>query len=113
MTTVSPPAAPASNTTPTATPGKGSIAGDFDRFLLLLTTQLQHQDPMSPMDATQFTTQLVQFSQVEQSVNMNQYQFGRPSCKDRVCQYDLISVVVGLVQSNTSISVPISIFPIF
>src|SRR3546814_286457 len=43
MTTVSPPAAPASNTapaaTPTATPGKGSIAGDFDRFLLLLTTQ--------------------------------------------------------------------------
>lgn len=63
----------ASATTQAATKKDGSIAGDFDRFLLLLTTQLQNQDPMSPMDATQFTTQLVQFSQVEQSVNMNKY----------------------------------------
>ena len=63
----------ASATTQATTTKDGSIAGDFDRFLLLLTTQLQNQDPLSPMDATQFTTQLVQFSQVEQSVNMNKY----------------------------------------
>jgi len=63
----------ASATTQAATQKDSSIAGDFDRFLLLLTTQLQNQDPLSPMDATQFTTQLVQFSQVEQSVNMNKY----------------------------------------
>ncbi len=63
----------ASATTQATTQKDNSIAGDFDRFLLLLTTQLQNQDPMSPMDATQFTTQLVQFSQVEQSVNMNKY----------------------------------------
>lgn len=47
------------------------LAQNFDNFLKLLTTQLQYQDPLSPMDANQFTTQLVQFTQVEQSVKMN------------------------------------------
>lgn len=38
---------------------------DKDSFLLLLTTQLQHQDPLSPMDSNAFVAQLAQFSQVE------------------------------------------------
>jgi flagellar basal-body rod modification protein FlgD len=48
------------------------LAQDFDEFLQLLTTQLQNQDPLDPMDSTEFTNQIVQFSQVEQSINMNQ-----------------------------------------
>lgn len=48
------------------------LAEDFQQFLTLLTTQLQNQDPLSPMDSTEFTNQLVQFSQVEQQINMNQ-----------------------------------------
>ncbi|NCO02782.1 MAG: flagellar hook assembly protein FlgD [Alphaproteobacteria bacterium] len=48
------------------------LAEDFDQFLQLLTTQLQNQDPLSPMDSTEFTNQIVQFSQVEQSINTNQ-----------------------------------------
>lgn len=48
------------------------LAEDFQQFLTLLTTQLQNQDPLSPMDSTEFTNQLVQFAQVEQSINMNQ-----------------------------------------
>ena len=47
------------------------IAGNFDTFLKLLTTQLQYQDPMSPMDSNQFTQQLVQFASVEQSIATN------------------------------------------
>ena len=47
------------------------LADNFDTFLKLLTTQLQHQDPLDPMDANQFTEQLVQFSQVEQSIEAN------------------------------------------
>ena len=47
------------------------LADNFDTFLTLLTTQLQNQDPLSPMDSTQFTQQLVQFSQVEQSIATN------------------------------------------
>ncbi len=38
------------------------LAGNFDTFLKLLTTQLQNQDPLSPMDSNQFTQQLVAFS---------------------------------------------------
>ena len=48
-----------------------SLSDNFDNFLTLLTTQLQYQDPLSPMDANEFTSQLVQFSQVEQSIATN------------------------------------------
>jgi flagellar basal-body rod modification protein FlgD len=48
-----------------------SLSGDYSNFLTLLTTQLKNQDPLSPMDATQFTQQLVQFSAVEQQINGN------------------------------------------
>jgi len=51
--------------------GSTELAETFDNFLVLLTTQLQYQDPLSPMDATQFTEQLVQFSGVEQSIATN------------------------------------------
>ncbi|NJO36453.1 MAG: flagellar hook assembly protein FlgD [Rhizobiales bacterium] len=48
------------------------LADNFSDFLKLLTTQLQNQDPTSPMDADQFTQQLVQFSGVEQQIKSNQ-----------------------------------------
>lgn len=41
---------------------------DFNMFLKLLTTQMQNQDPLKPMDSTEYTQQLAQFSQVEQTV---------------------------------------------
>jgi|NGEPerStandDraft_6_1074524.scaffolds.fasta_scaffold41759_3 flagellar basal-body rod modification protein FlgD len=41
-----------------------------DMFLQLLVAQLQNQDPMNPADGTQFLTQLAQFQQLEQSMNM-------------------------------------------
>ncbi len=48
-----------------------SIAGDFDTFLKILTTQLQNQNPLEPLDTNQFTQQLVQFSSVEQEIKSN------------------------------------------
>jgi len=68
---VSIPAANAVAGTAAAEGRKTNIAGDFDTFLRLLTTQLANQDPLSPMDSNQFTEQLVQFASVEQSVAMN------------------------------------------
>lgn len=47
------------------------LAGNFDTFLQLLTSQLQNQDPLSPMDSSQFTQQLVEYSQVEQQIDTN------------------------------------------
>ncbi len=49
----------------------GSLSGNFNDFLKLLMTQLENQDPTSPMDANQFTAQLVQFASVEQQINTN------------------------------------------
>ena len=60
-----------STTASTATTGMQSLAGNFDTFLQLLTTQLQNQDPLDPLDTNQFTQQLVEFASVEQQVNMN------------------------------------------
>ena len=53
------------------TAGSQEIAGDFDTFLQLLTTQLQNQDPLDPLDTSEFTQQLVEFASVEQQINMN------------------------------------------
>lgn len=47
------------------------LAQDFDQFLVLLTTQLQFQDPLDPLDSGEFTDQLVSFTQVEQSITTN------------------------------------------
>ncbi len=49
----------------------GSLSGNFSSFLKLLMTQLQNQDPTSPLDTNQFTSQLVQYSSVEQQINTN------------------------------------------
>ncbi len=60
------------NTNNSAATASGTqLNQDFDDFLLLLTTQLQNQDPLSPMDTNEFTNQLVQFSQVEQQISTN------------------------------------------
>ena len=48
-----------------------SLADNFDTFLRLLTTQLQNQDPLDPMDSNEFTRQLVEFSGVEQAIHTN------------------------------------------
>ncbi len=71
-------------TTPTSTTNSAStvasaanssasqqIAGNFDEFLQLLTTQLQNQDPLDPLDPNSFTQELVQFASVEQQIDTN------------------------------------------
>jgi flagellar basal-body rod modification protein FlgD len=72
MTTVAP---ATSTTTPTTSSTQDAatqqLSGNFNTFLTLLTTQLQNQDPMNPMDSDQFTQELVEFSGVEQQINTN------------------------------------------
>jgi flagellar basal-body rod modification protein FlgD len=56
----------------TGTNALASLSNNFSDFLSMLMTQLKNQDPSSPMDTNQFTSELVQFSQVEQQINTNQ-----------------------------------------
>jgi flagellar basal-body rod modification protein FlgD len=69
-----------SGTTPTSSSGSNAslssstgstLAGNFQTFLQLLTTQLQNQNPLDPLDTNQFTQQLVEFASVEQQLKTN------------------------------------------
>lgn len=59
-----------SSSTATTSSSKTSALGQ-DQFLTLLVAQLQNQDPLNPADATEFTSQLAQYSQLEQLFNLN------------------------------------------
>lgn len=61
-----------SSTSSTSNSAETKAVGDYNTFLTLLTAQLKFQDPLSPLDATQFVSQLSQFSQVEQAIVGNQ-----------------------------------------
>lgn len=49
----------------------GMISSDFETFLRMLTAQLENQDPLNPLDSTDFAVQLATFSGVEQQVRTN------------------------------------------
>ena len=49
----------------------GVLGSDFEVFLQMLTAQAQYQDPLEPMDNSEYAAQLAQFSMVEQQVMTN------------------------------------------
>ncbi|GGB75852.1 flagellar hook assembly protein FlgD [Henriciella pelagia] len=55
----------------TAQLSQPQMGEEFDNFLKLLTAQLRNQDPLSPLDSTQFVEQLATFSSLEQQVRGN------------------------------------------
>ena len=57
--------------TATGSAALSQLSGNFSNFLGLLMTQLKNQDPTSPMNTNQFTSELVQFSSVEQQIQTN------------------------------------------
>ena len=58
--------APASRAAPDAT-----AQLDYDAFLQLLVAQMQNQDPMEPMNSSDYVAQLATFSQVEKTIQTN------------------------------------------
>ncbi|MGR3541858.1 MAG: flagellar hook capping FlgD N-terminal domain-containing protein [Hasllibacter sp.] len=74
MTTLDvPAAAPASAPQPAPAGSKTpAITSDFTTFLTMLTAQMKHQDPLNPVESTDFAVQLATFSNVEQSVRANE-----------------------------------------
>lgn len=54
------------------TDAKGVIGSDFETFLKMLTAQIQNQDPLNPMDSSDYAVQLATFSSVEQQVLTNE-----------------------------------------
>jgi flagellar basal-body rod modification protein FlgD len=70
--TTSLPSSSSSNSSSSLSSTSGAtLAGNFQTFLQMLTTQLQNQNPLDPLDTNQFTQQLVQFASVEQQLKTN------------------------------------------
>lgn len=65
------PAAAAPSATAAAAATAGSPLANEETFLKLLVSQLQYQDPLNPVDSTQFVTQLTGYSQLEQLINID------------------------------------------
>jgi len=60
-----------SDTPPPAKPDSGEMIGK-DAFLRLLVAQIRNQNPLEPADGIQFITQLAQFSELEQVIQIRQ-----------------------------------------
>lgn len=69
--TVTSSTATAAPATASGTDALAKLSGDYTLFLKLLTSQMTNQDPLKPMDTSQYTQQLVQYSQVEQSIQQS------------------------------------------
>ncbi len=62
---------PHAESTTSTTPASAQSPLGKEDFLRLLVAQLSAQDPLNPMDSTEFTAQLAQFSALEQMTNVN------------------------------------------
>jgi flagellar basal-body rod modification protein FlgD len=62
---------PPPNTSAAAARPAIGFSSDFETFLKMLTTQLRNQDPLNPIDSSDFAVQLATFSTVEQQVRTN------------------------------------------
>lgn len=68
------PTSPQTSTSETPLPSSDStsiLTSDFEVFLQMLTAQAEYQDPLEPIDSTEYAAQLAQFSMVEQQVATN------------------------------------------
>lgn len=78
----------------------GALSNNYSTFLTMLMTQLKNQDPSSPMDANQFTQELVQFSGVEQQISTN----SSLSQLIQLTQANALTQSTGLVGHNVALS---------
>jgi flagellar basal-body rod modification protein FlgD len=72
------------------TPTEHDTSLDQDAFLSILVAQLTHQDPLNPMEDTDMTSQLAQFSSLEQLTNIND---GISTLNDTMNQNDILTAV--------------------
>lgn len=79
-----------STTNSTTSSSSSTFSASYDMFLQLLTTQLQTQNPLDPMDSTEFTSQLATYSALEQQIATNE------KLDSVLTQFDTISMSTGV-----------------
>lgn len=74
-----------------------------DAFLSMLVAQLQNQDPLNPMDGTDFSAQLAQFSQLEQLINLNDSMENMVKAVSQNSEGDMMSYLGKQVTGNVNL----------
>lgn len=95
---------------PPSTIPQGSAAGstvnsDYETFLVMMTTQIQNQDPLDPMDANEFAVQLATFSSVEQQVQTNELLTSMTTSLNMSSMADM----VGWIGNEARFAAPVAI----
>lgn len=92
------------STTSTTASDSSTLSSNKEMFLQLLVTQMQNQDPLNPTDATTFTQQLVQYSQVEQQIKTNSYLADLKALSTTQNASNLVSYIGKTVEADGSTS---------
>ncbi len=74
-----------------------------DTFLTMMVAQLQNQDPLNPMEGSDFSAQLAQFSQLEQLINLNVSMENLSTSFGEESEGDIISYIGKQVTGNVDI----------
>lgn len=90
------------NTTTSTAQGKASLGKDD--FMKLMISQLKNQDPLNPMDGTQFSAQLAQFSSLEQLSNLNTYMKQSIDANAVLTQSINNTLITGLIGKEVKIN---------
>ncbi|MGQ0609678.1 MAG: flagellar hook capping FlgD N-terminal domain-containing protein [Paracoccaceae bacterium] len=80
-----------------------TVTSDYETFLLMMTTQIQNQDPLDPMDSNEFAVQLATFSSVEQQVLTNELLYGLNSTLALTGMADM----VGWIGNEVRVAAPV------
>lgn len=84
------------------TQGKSSLGKDD--FMKLMISQLKNQDPLNPMDGTEFSAQLAQFSSLEQLSNLNTYMKQSIDANAVLTQSINNTLITGLIGKDVKIN---------
>jgi len=71
-----------------------------DQFLTLLLAQLKNQDPLSPMDNTEFTAQMAQFSSLEQLFSVNDNLVGLQTLSSSLNNTQALNIIGKEIEAN-------------
>lgn len=89
------------SSSPAQSTSRTDLAENFEMFLSLLTSQMKNQDPLNPMDSTQFVSQLVDFSSVEQQIAQNQNLESLLTLQSAMAQTSAVGFIGRVATSNT------------
>jgi flagellar basal-body rod modification protein FlgD len=89
---------------------RSALSSDFTTFLKMMTAQMRNQDPLNPLDSTDFATQLATFSGVEQQVRSNEL-LGNLGAQLNMMGMSQLAGWVGM-EARAAVPVPFSGTPV-